>query len=513
MTYEIKEKNLENQKKEMKNILKIMDDLQNNAYKHSCYLKFFSGQQLFKINNYIKNKIENNEEKSSEIKHLLYHLMGDKINKLNTDYIYRQSKSFSQNNNIIEIDNEKEEDIINTDKLNNSKNIIKDINNFDKLDENEKKMILIMNDMFINIENYLEKITNENDLNEEKIFENSIVTNIDYKEKKGIFIFGNKMIYAQAIKFYIGIVGNYPPRYSILICNEETTLEELLAFLYLSLLCKSHSLFLILKPDRLQISLRILFQEKIEKIYDEEIKINSLIIILFNDIGKSDIGKELLDMKFINKIEDPNITLDKINHIEIVSSTFAGYGKSTYIEKELEKEFEEESKKGRYQYIPFPLGGEVKRSILMRRLKDLKINSNFSYGLHLDLSETNQIELFEDFLFSFLILKEYTQNEDIFCYQNNVHIKIEVPKGFYDFSQKFTLLKLFKEKKIGSLPEFKILNELDKNFNDEEDIKKDKELYENYKTNLSSGYCSTTLDPKLIPKDIIDLRKNHRYLL
>ena len=389
---------------------------------------------------------------------------------------------------------------------------MKDINNFDKLDENEKKMILIMNDMFINIENYLEKITNENDLNEEKIFENSIVTNIDYKEKKGIFIFGNKMIYAQAIKFYIGIVGNYPPRYSILICNEETTLEELLAFLYLSLLCKSHSLFLILKPDRLQISLRILFQEKIEKIYDEEIEINSLIIILFNDIGKSDIGKELLDMKFINKIEDPNITLDKINHIEIVSSTFAGYGKSTYIEKELEKEFEEERKKGRYQYIPFPLGGEIKRSILMRRLKDLKMNSNFSYGLHLDLSETNQIELFEDFLFSFLILKEYTQNEDIFCYQNNVHIKIEVPKGLYDFSQKFTLLKLFKEKKIGSLPEFKILNELDKNFNDEEDIKKDKELYENYKTNLSSGYCSTTLDPKLIPKDIIDLRKNHRYL-
>ena len=63
-----------------------------------------------KINNYIKNEIENNEEKRSEIKHLLYHLMGDKINKLNTDYIYRQSKSLSQGNNIISIDIEKEED-------------------------------------------------------------------------------------------------------------------------------------------------------------------------------------------------------------------------------------------------------------------------------------------------------------------------------------------------------------------------------------------------------------------
>ena len=65
-----------------------------------------------------------------------------------------------------------------------------------------------------------------------------------------------------------------------------------------------------------------------------------------------------------------NITLEAINHIEIVSSN--GYGKSIYIEKELEKEVEEESKKGRYQYIPFPFEGEVKK--YMRRLKDLKIN-------------------------------------------------------------------------------------------------------------------------------------------
>ena len=115
--------------------------------------------------------------------------------------------------------------------------------------------------------------------------ENSIVTNIDYKERKDIFIFWNKIIYAQTIKFYKVILGNNQ-RYSILICNEETTLEELLIFLYLSLLFKSYLLFLILKPHQLQISLRILFQEKIEKIDDEDIEINSLIIISFNNIGK-----------------------------------------------------------------------------------------------------------------------------------------------------------------------------------------------------------------------------------
>ena len=525
LTYEKKEKNFENQKNEMKNILKIMDDLQSNAYKNSCYLKFFSGQQLFKINNYIKNKIGNDDEKNSEIKHLLTHLMGDDFSKFNIDYIYRQSipsskfENFQTENCPFDIDDnynekdENEENIINTDRLNNNNEEMINMKDFENLGNDEKKMIITMNDMFMNIEKYLTKMIKENNLNEEKIFEKSIVTNPDYKKKKGIFIFGNKMIYSQTIKFYKGIVGNNPPRYSILFCNEETTLEELLAFLYLSLMCKYHSLFIILKPDQLQISLKIFLQEKIEKMYDDNIEIESLIIILFNDIGKSDIGKELINMRNIKKIEEPNILLDTINEIEVVSSSLAGYGKSTYIKKEFEKKYEKELKNGSFKYIQFPLGGEVKRSIILRRLKDLNINHDFSYGLHLDLSETNQIELFEDFLFSFLILKEYTQNEDIFCYQKNVEIKIEIPKGFYDFSEKFNLLKLFKQKKITSLPEFKILNDLDKNFDDENDIKKDKKLYENYKKNISYfNYLQTTLDSKIIPKEIIDLRKNHRYL-
>ena len=116
--------------------------------------------------------------------------------------------------------------------------------------------------MFKNIENYLSTIIENNKLNEEKIFKNSIINNKNYEDKNGIFISENKMIYEEAIKFYLQIVGKNPPRYSILICNEETTTEELLAFLYLALMCKFHSLFLILKPDKLSISLTILLQEK-----------------------------------------------------------------------------------------------------------------------------------------------------------------------------------------------------------------------------------------------------------
>ena len=161
------------------------------------------------------------------------------------------------------------------------------------------------------------------------------------------------MIYAQALKFYLELVGNFPPRYSILICNEETTYEELLAFIYLSSMCKFHSLFLILKPDKLQLSLRILLQEKIEDIiYDVKNKkseIKSLIIILFDDIGKSDIGKELIRIKFIKNIEEPNVSLPIINNIEIVSSYVAGHGKSVYIKQKFEEEFKNDISSNKFK--------------------------------------------------------------------------------------------------------------------------------------------------------------------
>ena len=54
-------------------------------------------------------------------------------------------------------------------------------------------------------------------------------------------------------------------------------------------------------------------------------------------------------------------------------------------------------------------------------------------------------------------------------------LKLKFQKIIDDFSQKFIQLKLFKEKNYFS-SRFKILNELDKSFNDEEDIKKNKEL-------------------------------------
>lgn len=508
----VKEKTLDEQSKELKKILKKMENLQMDAYKNSRYLKFFSGQQLLKLNNFIKNKITDNKEKKNQIKHLLIYLIRDKNINFNADYKY--INYISDNNEDQNKSDEEEEEIINTSNKKKEDLIIFKLKK-DDLNIDEREMINTMNIMFLNIENYLTKIINESGLDEEKIFKDSLITNKDYKDEKGFFILENKNIYEQALKFYNSLVGKNPPRYSILVCNDETTLEELLAFLYLSCMCKYHSLFIILKPDKLKISIKIDFQDKVE--YFRESQINSLIIILFDNIGKSDIGKELLNMK-IERLQEPKENLNVINEIEVISSSLAGYGKSTYIIEELKNEFKHEfgdkEIKTNFKYICFPLGGTVKRSIIMKRLlKDLKIeNKKYYYGIHLDLSETDQIELFQDFLFCFLIQKQYTQSENIFCYEGNIRIKIEIPKGFYDFSEKMNILKLFKQTKISSLPKFKILNELDKHFDDEEDIKKDKELYLEYITENNLDKASHfLLESDKIPEDIKELRKTHRY--
>ena len=222
----VKNKTLDEQNKELKKIIKKMESLQIEAYNNTRYLKFFSGQQLFLLINYFKNKIKDEEEKINQIKHLLIYVTGRKDVKLKNNYDYKNYISNEEKNMI-----EDEEEEINTSSKKNENLDLFKIKK-DDLNQDEEDMINTMFNMFLNIENNINKIIDENGLYEEIIFENSKITNVVYNETKGFCIFQNKMIYEQTIKFYHCLVGKNSTRYSILICNEETTLEELLAFLY-----------------------------------------------------------------------------------------------------------------------------------------------------------------------------------------------------------------------------------------------------------------------------------------
>ena len=95
----------------------------------------------------------------------------------------------------------------------------------------------------------------------------------------------------------------------------------------------------------------------------------------------------------------------------------------------------------------------MKRQTIMRWLKELNlVKNNIKYGSYFDNSDTKQIELFEDFLFLFLIRNIYSNNENIFCYENKVTIFIEIKNGFLNLIEKFALVKEFKIYNIDKLP-------------------------------------------------------------
>ena len=61
----------------------------------------------------------------------------------------------------------------------------------------------------------------------------------------------------------------------------------------------------------------------------------------------------------------------------------------------------------------------------------------------MDLIETKETSLINEFLFSFLITKFYTNNENIIYIPNNIKIYIEIPNSFENYLKKFGILNAF----------------------------------------------------------------------
>ena len=72
----------------------------------------------------------------------------------------------------------------------------------------------------------------------------------------------------------------------------------------------------------------------------------------------------------------------------------------------------------------------------------MQINDEENTVIHLDLFDSKQNELMEEFLFSFLITKFYRQNEDLFYLSKKVKIIIEISFGFINLIDKFKIYNL-----------------------------------------------------------------------
>ena len=117
-------------------------------------------------------------------------------------------------------------------------------------------------------------------------------------------------------------------------------------------------------------------------------------------------------------------------------------------------------------YFHFPLGGKLVKKILTDKLKDLLYKiKNVKYkdvAIHLDLYETKEIEIMNEFLFSFLITKFYFFHDDIYYIPKDISIYIEIPNCFEDYLLKFRILNFFHREniKFDNKPKFNFSNEI-----------------------------------------------------
>ena len=310
-----------------------------------------------------------------------------------------------------------------------------------------------------NINDYLEILFKINNCNLAQIYgQNNILKNLNispglYKiEKK----FKNSELNTYIINLFCNLTGNTPIINTLLICNEETNFEEIKSFFFRAIFCEYNTLFVISNMESLQLSITQEIIKLLNALYTfKNRKINSLLIILYEneDSGLSkDIRKMIPDQyDFISKyLKNPVKKINLFTDTEIYTSKLAGYGKTTEIK------YKVKNKRGNYYYIP--IGGTLSRNFVINNLERLNINLNNAKNvyLHIDLSETDNDNLMNEILLKLIILRYLDSNDKRFYLGIEIHMIIELPKGFIDFEEKYQILKLFKKTNINKLPPLRL---------------------------------------------------------
>ena len=378
--------------------------------------------------------------------------------------------------------------------------------------------------MFKNIQRFLEKILKKF-LYSENIYEETLIKKKDkeYEECKGVYLYLSYKLENDLTLIYKYLTGNNPVAKAVLLCNKETTNEELTSFLYRSILCEYNSCFIIGGIEFLEYNKKSKLLELLYSLYVKDYEYMSSCLIILYTSRKTDIFKSLDSLKYRNILDIKKENFEKlqiITNVEIFSSDFSGVGKSTEIKRLVEKEHK--------KYIYFPLGGVLKRQDIIKRLKKLKFSKDSV--LHLDLYDTEQTDVMMEFLFSILITKLYGRNENIFYLYNEVDIKIEIQNGFIDFLHKYPILTFFHLKKlsINKLAPLIVENDLNSNAQivanylkalknniiDKNDLYFEKispEVFSNYKTKSDATILSQEECQKLIFDEIKNTIKVPNY--
>ena len=276
------------------------------------------------------------------------------------------------------------------------------------------------------------------------------------------------------INLFLDKIGQFPIAQNILITSKETSFEELKTFLYRALLCNYNTLFVVeinnsfteYQQSTMNTYIEQLLLYKNEK-YNEENNeiidkkditkyIDSCLVFIYNEDNNYN-SKVISFLKETDKFEVQTIqnctdNVTKINslipeynkNIKIITSDQCGLGKSGMIKRLI--------KDNNKKYFYFNLGGKLNKNNiydkLINLLNEIKLYKNEEIAIHLDLFETGEIDIMNEFLFSFLITKFYIYKENIIYLSKDISIFIEIPNCFENFLEKFEILNIFNKENI-----------------------------------------------------------------
>ena len=374
-------------------------------------------------------------------------------------------------------------------------------------DDDIKDFKKITESKFSNISNYIQSIFNKNKTSIEQHYKKMLIKEKKRSKGIFIHTCENENKERFIVNLYLDKIGILPVAQNILICSKETLNEEIIAFLYRAILCNYNTLFIIsvndsfskVQQEDLNNYLNKLIKYNLDKkdnkidvnninIKDINDNLNSCIVFVYNknnqntiqllnDLGiklqeiqieKSN-GYNFFDSKDSGTSEERIDTFSRSNSLctipsnylslkndneeysylentKVFSSEICGLGKSHEIRKIIES--------NNKLYFYFQLGGFLEKNIIFKKLSNLlnKIKKenedededNYkNIAIHLDLNESNEIDLLNEFLFSFLITKFYSNGKDIIYIPNNIEIYIEIPNCNYDYLSKFQILSFF----------------------------------------------------------------------
>ena len=422
--------------------------------------------------------INDNEKTFSDINEFLINVLSDYNNQLDSFYLQNDYIRFLFGNLFTKIYMH----------LNNKDNSIEDILRFIlNEDDNNKKIkdgnipkekedddylenySTITQNSFLNIANYISSLFKNNNTSLQKNYEKMIL--IDKNSFKGIYlnVCENEIIEESLLHLFKEKIGFFPTVQNILFCDKETSFEEIKAFCYRAILCEYNALFSILIYNSFSESQKNVMFNCINKLLDYQNK-------KYNELNKISVAKEktkdylkscivflceennknILSFLYKNNNNKNKISINKktelndalhnnFNNVKIFTSDISGLGKTHRIKKIIEQ--------NKKKYYHFSIGGHLSKNIIYQKLKSLihliKNENKESYeniAIHLDLIESEEIYLINEFLFSFLITKFYCTNQDILFipYNKDIDIYIEIQNCFTNnYLSKFGILKSF----------------------------------------------------------------------